>query len=77
MLNGKCPQCGSETVHSRPGGLNFGNMDRIFVNAGIKHNPSTYTTLVCVTCGYFEVYLSEKSYLAEVAQTWPKMPVKG
>jgi hypothetical protein len=77
MKNGTCPQCGSATVHASSGGLNFGNMGRIFVNAGKMHQPSTYTTYVCVTCGFFEVYLTEKSYLAEIAKTWSQVPVKG
>jgi predicted nucleic-acid-binding Zn-ribbon protein len=77
MKNGKCPQCGSTTVHSQRGGLNFGNLDRIFVNAANKHSPSTYTTLVCTTCGYVEIYLTEKSYLEDVAKTWPKVPFSG
>ena len=76
MKNGRCPQCGSTTVYSRPGGLDFGNMDRIFINTPKSHKPSTTTALVCVTCGYIEIYLTERSYLAEVAQSWSKVPVK-
>jgi hypothetical protein len=77
MKNGKCPHCGSTTIHTMPGGLNFGNLDRIFVNYGKAHQPSTYTVYVCVTCGFYEVFLTEPGYLAEVAKTWPKVPVKG
>ncbi len=77
MKNGKCPKCGSATVHTMRGGLDFGNMDRIFINAGKSHQPSTYTTYVCVTCGFFEVYLNGMSYLAEITKSWPKVPVKG
>ena len=76
MKNGKCPKCGSATVHTMNGGTGFGNMDRIFINGGKMHQPSTYTTYVFVTCVYFENYLSG-SYLPEVVKSWPKVPVKG
>ena len=75
MRNGKCPQCGSTTVYSRREGLDFGNMDKIFINTPTSHKPSNYTAVVCVTCGYFEIYLAEKSYLEEVARSWSKVPV--
>jgi predicted nucleic-acid-binding Zn-ribbon protein len=75
MKNGRCPQCGSETVYSRPGGVGFGNIDKIFVNAGNSHNPSSFTALVCVTCGYLEIYLSD-NYLADITKTWSKVQVK-
>lgn len=76
MKNGKCLKCGSTTVHAMVGGISFGNMDKIFVNAGKAHQPSSYTTYVCATCGYLEVYLNG-TYLGEIAKTWPRVAVKG
>ena len=77
MKNGKCPQCGSGTVHTRPLGVGFGNIDKIFIDTPKAHNPSSYNAYVCVSCGFFEIYLTGTSYLAEVAKTWSKVPVKG
>jgi hypothetical protein len=76
MKTGKCPKCGSATVHAMNGGLGFSNMDKIFVHAGKTRQPSSFTSYVCVTCGYFETYLTG-SYLPEVAKTWTKVQVKG
>jgi predicted nucleic-acid-binding Zn-ribbon protein len=77
MKNGKCPKCGSATVHSKPGGLGFGNSSRVNIYVGSMGKPSPTTAYVCVTCGYFELYLTGTSYFAEVAQAWPKVSVKG
>jgi predicted nucleic-acid-binding Zn-ribbon protein len=77
MKNGRCPHCGSTDVHSSPGGLGFGNSSSLNIYFKGMGKPSTTTAYICVNCGYFEVYLTAKSYLAEVAQSWPKVPVKG
>ena len=76
MKNGKCPQCGSASVHAAPSGVSFGNMDRVFVDYGKSHQPSTYTAYVCVACGLVEIHLAT-TYLAEIAQSWSHVPVKG
>jgi hypothetical protein len=76
MKNGKCPKCGAATVHTLSGGTSFGNIDKIYVNGPKFHQPSSYTTYVCVSCGYFENYLSG-SYLPEIVKSWPKVPFKG
>ena len=76
MKSGTCPKCGSGTVHTRVGGLSFGNMDRIFIDSDKMHEPSTYTAYVCVTCGYFENYLTG-TYLPQVVEQWAKVPVRG
>ncbi len=76
MKSGKCPKCGSATVHSKPGGLGFGNSSHVSIYAGPMQKPSSTLAFVCVTCGHFEVYLTDKTYLAEVAKAWPKVPAK-
>ena len=76
MKNGTCPKCGSSTVHTRVSGLSFGNMDRVFIDGDKMHEPSTYTTYVCVTCGYFENYLAA-TYLPAVVEQWAKVPLRG
>ncbi len=77
MKNGKCPQCGATTVHSRPGGLGFGNTDKVYIYTGTMGKPSTTRAYICVTCGYYEVYLTDKDFLGEVARSWPKVQFKG
>jgi predicted nucleic-acid-binding Zn-ribbon protein len=73
MKSGKCPKCGSVTVHSKPGGLGFANVGKISINAGSMGKPSTTRAYLCTSCGYFEVYLTDKEYLAEAAKSWPKV----
>jgi hypothetical protein len=77
MKNGKCSKCGSASVYSRPNGLGFGNMDKVFIYGGKWSKPSSTTAYVCATCGYFEVYLSDASGLAEMAKLWSKVPPRG
>jgi hypothetical protein len=57
-------------------GVEFGNMDRVFVNYGNSHQPSTYKVYLCVSCGYFETYLTSAAYIAQAAQVWPAVPVR-
>ena len=76
MKNGKCPHCGTTNVYSMPGGLSFGNMDKIYIDGPKLHQPSSYTAYVCATCGYYEVFLSPV-FLPEIAKNWTKVPPKG
>jgi hypothetical protein len=73
MKNGKCPQCGSATVHTRANGLGFGNISSVYIYTGSTGKPSGTAAYVCVTCGYFEVYLTDRPGLAEIAQAWQKV----
>ena len=72
MKNGRCPKCGSTTVHYRPGGLGFGNQNMIYVYAD-KNLASSTVSYVCTACGYFEEYLTDKDALALVAAKWSKV----
>jgi hypothetical protein len=74
MKTGKCPKCGSATVHSRPGGLGFGNQDRIYIYAtGPIGKASTTIAYLCTSCGYQEVYLTDKDFLADAAKSWSRV----
>jgi predicted nucleic-acid-binding Zn-ribbon protein len=73
VKSGKCPKCESASVHSKPGGLGFANVSRISVYAGSIGKPSTTAAYLCTTCGYFEVYLTDKDFLAEAAKAWSRV----
>jgi hypothetical protein len=73
MKSGTCPKCGSTTVYSQPGGLGFANQASIYIYAGRTSGPSTTRAYVCATCGYYEVYLTDKDFLADAAKAWSKV----
>ncbi len=72
MKNGNCPKCGSGEVYS--------GIDLILKGGPFASNsiPVSLTSLapidnyVCVTCGYLERYISERSKLKEIARKWDK-----
>ncbi len=74
MRNGKCPKCGSTTIHSQANGLLFAGRNE-YIHLGMAHYPTDIVSFLCVSCGYFENYLSDPKKLAEAAQQWPKVPV--
>jgi predicted nucleic-acid-binding Zn-ribbon protein len=77
MKNGKCPKCGSATVHSKTNGIAFGNSNgRVDVISSMLTRPSPAIAFVCITCGYFENYIADPGKLAEVAKTWQKVPAE-
>lgn len=73
MKRGVCPKCGSSTVYSQPGGLGFGNQAYIYIYAGGKSKASSTRAYLCTSCGYQEVYLTDKEFLAEAAKTWSRV----
>ena len=76
MRNGTCPSCGSTTIYSRPGGAKITETGhiRIITGSAARSRPVPYVSYVCTTCGLFENYLANADKLAEVAQTWQKVP---
>ena len=73
MKTGTCPKCGSKTVYSQPGGLGFADQASIYIYAGRTGKPSTTKAYLCTTCGYYEVYLTDKDFLAEAAGAWSRV----
>jgi hypothetical protein len=73
MKRGVCPKCGSPTVYSQPGGLGFANQANIYIYAGRRSKASPTRAYLCTTCGYYEVYLTDKDFLAEAAKAWPRV----
>lgn len=76
MKSGRCPKCGSATVHARPNGIGFAQQTSVYLyDAGSSFaKMSSTNAYVCTTCGYFEVYLTVTSALGEVARAWPQVP---
>ena len=74
MKNGKCPKCGSATVHSLANGLQPGGRREYIGFNGVYQGVDVQSYL-CTTCGYFENYVTEAKRLAEAAQHWPSVPL--
>ncbi|MGH2582256.1 MAG: hypothetical protein ACRDFQ_05110 [Anaerolineales bacterium] len=72
MKNGKCPNCGSNSVYTKPKGGVFGR-DGLFLDTGGISKPIGYDTYVCKHCGLIETYVNDEKKLAEVAQKWDKV----
>lgn len=71
MYSGRCPKCGSATVYRRIGGV--GEL-KLHVRTSFISIPVPALSYVCTTCGYFEQYIDDPAKLAEVAQTWDRVP---
>jgi hypothetical protein len=78
MKNGRCPACGSAAVYSKPNGIGWAQQTSVFVyGAGSQMAKASSTrAYVCASCGRFEVYMIDTSVIAEIAKTWPKVPVQ-
>ena len=74
MRTGKCPKCGSGTVYSKDDGMKFSVMQGVvLIKTGPITAPSSTTSYICSTCGYFENYITDKSKLSEVSKNWKKI----
>ncbi len=70
MKNGQCDKCGSNTVHTLVNGLAPAGR-REYIGFGGVYTGVDVETFLCVTCGYYENYVTDTKRLAEVAQRWP------
>ena len=76
MKNGTCPKCSQNTVHMSKGGLKYHSAGAIYVQnlKGVFVEPvKNYTDYVCVTCGYYETYISDDMKLEEISREWSKV----
>jgi hypothetical protein len=84
MLDGRCPKCGATEVHRRYKGVGF--VDRRsdtggpWVFVGPSDDDACGTSpdgwgYVCVACGYWEYYISDRDLLLKVARDWERVPV--
>lgn len=48
--------------------------DGVHIHTGrLINKPSNHRDYVCVTCGYFEQYVTDTAKLAEVARKWARV----
>jgi predicted nucleic-acid-binding Zn-ribbon protein len=75
MKNGRCPKCGSTTIHSKSGGIGFAQQTSVYVyDAGSRWaKPAPLVAYVCTSCGFFEVYMNDSGVLGDVAGAWSQV----
>ena len=79
MKNGKCPKCNSSNVFKYEKGVRFGEHgggDSLTIFSGdVSHLTRyvAYESYVCVDCGYFENYISDKAPLEEIRKKWGRV----
>lgn len=76
MKNGRCPKCGSTNVYIQTNGIMWENQAGVYVKGmGLIAKPHPVDTYVCVDCGYFEHYLTEREFLPKIAASnkWSKV----
>jgi hypothetical protein len=69
VRDGVCPKCGHATVHSGrdiPVKASSGNT----IPIDFQHHAAL-DNYVCVTCGYVESYISDKTALERIEKQWP------
>ena len=74
MKNGKCPKCGSATVHSKTNGIGENGAGQ-YIDTSAATRRSPVVAFVCIACGYFEYYIADPQKLADVAKNWSKVSV--
>ena len=70
MRDGKCPKCGSCDVFASKDGPGIAD-ERLgwgMLTARSASWKPTGQTLLCTSCGYWESYVQDKDYLAEIAR---------
>jgi hypothetical protein len=89
MIGGVCPRCGSTEVRRRHQGLRFvdrgsdqggpwvftGSVQQVgpIQVPGRGTSPDGWA-YICVSCGHWEHYISDRELLARVAQEWEAVP---
>jgi len=71
MKNGKCPKCNSSNVFKQVQGAMPEQGFYVFTSA--LTSPSKCDSYVCVDCGYFENYITDKAKLQQVQKNWTKV----
>lgn len=72
MKNGICPKCGAASVYTKKRGAGFEG--GLYIHTSILTSGTDYLSYVCITCGYFENYISDASKLQHVAEKWDQVP---
>lgn len=76
MHRGTCLKCGSKTVFTKDDGIGFNGSYGVFVKTGMMGGHSNTVSYVCTTCGYLEIYISEKKKLENIAKKWQHVQPK-
>jgi phosphopantothenoylcysteine synthetase/decarboxylase len=79
MKDGICSSCKSKEVYAQERGFEYPGNIRVVTTNRRFIDPFNYSTatidFVCVNCGYFENYISDKNTLIEISNTWQKVKV--
>ena len=67
----KCPKCGSGDLRLRSQNGGAYGMNSIPVGRGAKA-ITALDNLICVACGYLEVYVSDPAARQKIADTWDR-----
>ena len=67
----KCPKCGSDDLRLRSQNGGAYGMNSIPVGRGAKA-IAALDNLICVACGYLEVYISDPATRQKIADTWDR-----
>lgn len=75
MKDGICTSCKSTKVFANQDGFTHSKGFQVNAkNRSVWELQKTNTIdFVCVNCGYFEQYISDKSTLSEIALNWDKV----
>ncbi|MCP4542728.1 MAG: hypothetical protein GY832_36865 [Chloroflexi bacterium] len=76
MNRGECPKCGSSNIYKQSDGIRprdeWVMLDSHWGKLEVR-NPTPVDTYLCIDCGYFENYVTDKDKLSKVAQIWDKV----
>ena len=73
MRNGECPKCGSHEIYtSNEEGDGFGGDNSCMLSCGARFTEK-WQTFLCVNCGYYENYLTDKELIADIISKRKKM----
>lgn len=73
MRNGKCPKCGSSEIYTNDAdGEGFGGDEAATLQCGLD-STDKWQTYLCVNCGYYENYLTDKDLMADIVAKRKRM----
>jgi hypothetical protein len=69
MRNGQCPNCQSIDVYVSADGAGIGEGFALRIRIGDGMLPTKkWATYLCVSCGYFENYITDAEKIARIVQ---------
>lgn len=73
MKNGECPNCKSEAVVMSARGVGYSGFITFKFGRFFYHSTPNWTTYLCLDCGYFENYVTNKKKLDKIKANVEKM----